>query len=109
MGINVNELLSSMADAAKMVFKEDWPAIKDHANTELKGIAQSISMIEKLYTKGKMTESQAKALIQMKKNTAQIILLTIEGMGAAMVQRAINAAMKSIKDTVNTALDFALL
>ena len=45
----------------------------------------------------------------MKRNTAQIVLLTIEGLGIITVEKAINAAMKVVKDTVNEALDFALL
>jgi len=98
-----------MLTAAKTSFGEDWPDIKEHAKTELKGIAEGIALIERLRLQGKITQKQARLLIRMKKNTAQIVLLTIEGMGLVAVENAINSAMKVVKDTVNGALDFALL
>ena len=104
MSIDVGELLEKMLDAAKAVLEEDWPEIKEHAETELKGIAEGIALVE-----GKISQKQAKSLIKMKRNTAQIVLLTLEGLGVLAVEKAINAAIKAIKDTVNGTLDFALL
>lgn len=109
MRIDVDGLLRSMAAAAKEVFGEDWPEIRELAETELKGIAEGIALIERLRLEGKISQKQAKLLIRMKKNTAQIVLLTIEGLGIIAVEKAINAALKMVKDTVNQALDFRLL
>jgi hypothetical protein len=109
MAIEVDRLLKQMLQAAAGVLEEDWPDIKDHAETELRGIAEGIALIERLRLQGKISQKQAKLLIKMKRNTAQIVLLTIEGMGLIMVERALNAAMKAVKDTVNGALRFKLL
>ncbi|MEH6640580.1 MULTISPECIES: hypothetical protein [Halomonadaceae] len=109
MSIDVGELLEKMLDAAKAVLEEDWPEIKEHAETELKGIAEGIALVERLRLQGKISQKQAKSLIKMKRNTAQIVLLTLEGLGVLAVEKAINAAIKAIKDTVNGTLDFALL
>ena len=109
MSINIDDLVQSMLSAAKDVFDADWPEIKEHAETELKGIAEGIALIERLRLQGKITQKQSKLLIKMKKNTAQIVLLTLKGIGIVTVEKAINAALKVVKDTVNTTLDFSLL
>ncbi len=109
MSINVNNLLKDMLEGAKQVFDSNWPVVKEHAETEFKGIAEGIALVERLRLQGKISQKQAKALIKMKKNTAKIVLLTLEGMGLIVVEKAINSALKTVKDTVNDALDFALL
>jgi hypothetical protein len=37
------------------------------------------------------------------------VLLTVEGLGLLAVEQAINAALRVVKDTVNTALGFVLV
>jgi Fic family protein len=109
MAIDVEKLLKSMLAAAKEVLIDKWPEIRSHAEVELKGIAEGIALIEKLRSEGKITEEQAVLLLDMKKNTAKIVLLTIEGLGILAVEQAINAALNVVKETVNASLDFALL
>lgn len=109
MSIDVADLLTDMLEAAKGVLTEKWPEVRDYAKTELKGIAEGIALIERLHVAGQIDEEQAKLLLDMKKNTAKIVLLTIEGLGLLAVEQAINAALNVIKETVNGALDFALL
>lgn len=109
MSIDVGKLSQEMLKAAKGVFEKDWPAVKEHAETELRGIAEGIALIERLRLQGKITQKQAKSLLKMKKNTAEIVLLTLEGLGIIAVEKAINAALKAVKDTVNESLNFALL
>lgn len=109
MSIDVNKLLRQMLKAAKSELKPAWPGVKDHAEMELKGIAEGIALIQRLRLQGKISQKQSRALIKMKKNTAQIVLLTLEGLGIVAVERAINAALKAVRDAVNEALDFRLL
>lgn len=109
MTIDVNDLLERMVEAAKLVFDESWPDVKEHAETELKGVAEGIVLIERLRIDGKISQKQSRLLIRMKENTAKIVLLTLEGMGIVVVEKAINAALKVVKDTVNGVLDFRLI
>lgn len=109
MSINVNDLLGDMVEAAKGVLSGKWPDIKDYAETELKGIAEGIALVEKLHLAGSVTDEQAKLLFEMKKNTAKIVLLSIEGLGILAVEQAINAALDVVKEAVNGALDFSLI
>jgi hypothetical protein len=109
MTIKVDDLLAQMLEAAKAAFSKDWPAVKEHAETELKGIAEGIALVERLRIQGKISQQQAKLLMKMKKNTAQIVLLTIKGMELVAVENALNASLKVVKDNVNQALGFSLL
>ena len=109
MSIDVNDLLGDMIEAAKGVFGDKWPDIKDYAETELKGIAEGVVLVEKLHITNSITDEQAKLLFEMKKNTAKVVLLQIEGLGLLVVERAINAALEVVGEAVNGALGFALV
>jgi len=45
----------------------------------------------------------------MQKNTTRAVMLAVEGMGLVLIEEAINAALKAVKDVVNAALGFALI
>jgi hypothetical protein len=109
MGLNVGQLAKAMTEAAKGKLKEHWPEVKEFARAEARKTAETLSMIEKLTVTGEINIKQAKALLQMQKNSAMAVLLTVEGLGLLTVESAINAALSAVRDTVNTALDFVLL
>ena len=98
-----------MIEAARTVFSDGWPDIKELAEGEIKSIADALKTIEKLRLQGKISQRQAKLLIKMKRNSAKIMLLTVEGLGVVVVESAINSATKVIRDKVNGALGFALI
>ncbi len=45
----------------------------------------------------------------MQLNASKAVLLTIEGIGLLAAEAAVNAVLDVIKDSVNTALGFAIL
>ena len=45
----------------------------------------------------------------MQKNATKTVFLTVEGLGILAVEAAMNAALKTIRDAVNTAVGFVLL
>ena len=107
--INVSELVKNMLKAAEGAFKEKWPDAKYYAESEFKKIGESIVFIQKEVLAGRMTEDRARLHMEIQKNAVRMVLLTIEGLGILAVEAAINAALAVLKETVNTALDFALL
>jgi hypothetical protein len=98
-----------MVEAAKGKLKEQWPEVKEFARAEAKKTAETLAMIERLTLAGQINLRQAKALLSMQKNSALAVLLTVEGLGLLTVESAINAALASVRDTVNTALGFVLI
>jgi len=66
-------------------------------------------MIEKLKLKNEIDDEEARLQFKIQKNASRTVLLTIEGLGVLAAEEAINAAMKVVKDTVNSALGFTLI
>lgn len=109
MRVDSQKLLQDMVVAARRVLKRRWPEVKEYAEGEFKKIAESISTIENLKRAGKMTEEQARIHLEIQKNAARTVLLTLEGLGAVIVERAINAAIGAVRKTVNSALGWKLI
>jgi len=107
--LDVQELLKAMLEAAQGEFSEKWPTIKDFAKSELEKVASTLVQIGKLKATEQITEGEAKILLEMQKNTARTVMLTLEGMGLLLVEAAINSALAVVKDTVNRAVGFVLV
>ena len=107
--INVSKLLQNMLGAAEGVFDQKWPQVKDFAETEFEKLAQTLAQITKLTLSNQISESEARVLLEMQKNTARTVMLALEGMGLLLVEQAINAALSVVKDTVNGAIGFTLI
>ena len=109
MSLNSTELAISMLNAIKGVLSDKWPEIQEYAETETKKLAESFVMVEKLRKENRITEEEAELHFNIQKNASRTVLLAIEGLGILSVERAINAALQIVSDTVNSALNFTLL
>ncbi|MBS9965072.1 MULTISPECIES: hypothetical protein [Vibrio] len=109
MSLDTGLLASKMFEAFKEKLSDKWPDVKDYAEAESRKLAENFIMIEKLKLKGQITEEQARLHHEIQRNASRSVLLTIEGLGLVAVEQAVNAAMGTLKETVNEALDFALL
>jgi hypothetical protein len=109
MALKVSEVFGPMLAAAKESLSVDWPKVKDFAKPELKQLAQSLVNITRLLANGNVNKQQAKALLQIHKNTTAMVFLAIEGLGIIAVENAINAALKAVGDVVNSAAGIKLL
>ena len=109
MALKASDLVKQMLTAAKGEVEDKWPEVKIYAETESKKLAQTIVMIEKLKLSGQITKKQAEILLDMQKQTSRVVLLTIEGLTLLTAEAAVNAAIKSIRDTVNDAIGWKLI
>jgi hypothetical protein len=109
MALNVKSLAGAMLEAAKGQLGSHWPEVKDYATSEARKTAETLAMIERLALTGQINATQAKALLRMQRNSAQAVLLTVEGLGLLTVESAINAALKAVRDTVNSAVGFVVI
>lgn len=109
MALDVAELARSMLQASRGKLKKHWPVIKEYAAAEAKKTAETLAMIEQLRIAGQISPTEARLLMEMQRNSAKAVLLTIEGLGLLAAEGAINAAVNSVRAPVNKALGFALL
>lgn len=107
--INFDELFAAMLAAFKKQLISEWPTIQSFATTALRKIAEDILAIEQMKNQHKISLEQAKLQINMQQDAAKATLLTVEGLSAVALQNALNAALDAVKDSVNTALHWALL
>ncbi len=107
--LDFSTLLTQMLDAAKNTLANKWPAVKDLATSSFKTLAHSLLDIEEMKIDGTITEEQARLLMDMHKNTAKIVLLSVEVVGIVAAEEAINAALNSVKTAVNTAIGFTII
>ena len=109
MAIDASDVSRKMVQAAADSLKGKWPVVKDFAEAEFKKLAETLALIVRLKAEGKITEDQAKLHLDIQKNTTRMVLLTAEGLSLLIVETAINAALKVVRDTINTAIGFALI
>ena len=109
MAIDVAELAKTMLQASRGKLKKHWPSIKEYAAAEAHKTAETFAMIEKLRAAGQISPAEARLLLDMQRNAAKAVLLTVEGLGLLAAEGAINAAVKAVRTPVNRALGFELL
>ena len=109
MALNVSEIAKEMAAALIGTLQDKAPEIKRYAESESKKFAQTFIMIEKLLQAGTIDEAEARLHLEIQKNATRMVLLTIEGLGALAVERAMTAALDGVKKTVNAAIGLSLL
>lgn len=109
MALKLSDILTPMVTAAKKSMGEDWGKVRDYGEPELKRLALSLIDITKLASAGKVNAQQARALLRIHRNTTEVVMLTIEGLGVIAVENAINSALKAARTAVNTAAGFAIL
>jgi len=107
--IKIDQLAASMLKAAQGALVHKWPEAKDYAANEFVKIGQTIAFIESQRAQGGMSEEKAKLHLEMQKNSAKIMLLTLDGLGILVVEAAINAALDVVRTTVNSAIGFVLI
>lgn len=109
MALDLNQMTNDMIGAARGVLQNRWPDVRSYAESELKKLAHTIDDIGRMLLNREIDEDRARLLIQMQKNAARSVLLTVEGLGLLAAEAAINAALDVVRNAVNTAVGVALL
>lgn len=109
MSLDMNALFNSMLAAAEGVVKDKWPTTRQYFESETRMLAERLASIEKMRLAGTISESRAKLHLEFQKESYETVLLAVEGLNQLLIEEALNAALAVVKDTVNTALGFALL
>lgn len=98
-----------MLAAAKSILGKKWPKVKDYAELEFKKLADTLTMIEQLFLAGSISEDEARLQLEIQRNAARTVLLTLKGLGILAAEEAVNAALDVVKAPMNAALGFRLL
>jgi hypothetical protein len=85
------------------------PDIESYAKGEGNKMAQCLATIAESVAAGTITQDEAKLQLDIQKQAARAVLLTVEGIGILDVEAATNAALGVVKGVVNKAIGFALI
>ncbi|MBL4674754.1 MAG: hypothetical protein JKY70_00875 [Mucilaginibacter sp.] len=107
--LDFSNLFSDMLGAAKTQLADKWPAVESLATSSIKTLAQSLIEIEDMSLNKTITKEQATLLLDLHKNTAKMVLLSVEVIGIVAAEQAINAALDIVKDTINKTIGFGLI
>ena len=107
--VTASNLGEKMLESAKTSLGAKFASVKQFAKAETEKLAITLRMIIEASLTGEISKSEAKILLNQQKVAASAVLTSIEGMGIAAVQAAINAALKVVKDFVNGKVGFSLL
>ena len=107
--LDIKALLASMLSASKEVLKKEWKYVAPVAELQLKNIVHNLEQIAVLKLNGKITEEQARLHLTIQKESFKTILLSFEGIGIIAAEKAINAALNTVKTTFNKAIGWRIL
>ena len=99
-----DQLIKDCIAATKVALGANWKAAKELAKKSSKDLVNSAVMIQKMKIEGKITEEEAKQLIEEEKIVARIRLRSLVGIGLSGDEKAVNAIIGVLKGTANKAI-----
>ncbi len=109
MSLDVDAIGKQMIEAAKGVIDDKWPATKDYFEAESKMFASRLATIVRMRADGLISEQRAIQHVALQKESWDTVLLAVNGLSQLLVEQALNAAIKVVRDVVNKAIGFVLL
>jgi hypothetical protein len=115
MDFNKSNVLKTMKSEAAGAFGTGWaqiqefaPAEFDKMATQLVSIAKNIALYESSNRKRGYSPRTGKALLKMQRTAMEGVLVAVSALVLLTIQRAINAIMRVLKQTFQTALNSIL-
>lgn len=108
MALNASTLFNSMLAEATKTAGAKWTEISGIATQELRSIAVRVKEIVAAVATGSLKPKVARSLMEMVKNNAIAAIAMFTTLIKAAAQAIINAALRVVRNTVNTAAGFAL-
>ena len=102
--LNMTQVVNDMLQAALPHLAKGGRQASEFASHEFQKYIIDIEHIQSMVEESKVTGEEAQFLVDQYKLSMKAVLLTVEGLGAMTVQKAVNAAL----DVLNKALSAAL-
>ena len=107
--LDVEKLGKEMARAALEAVGAASGELAHYFEQEFQNLLKVIAQIEVEYAAGRLSQENARRLVEMQLGAARSVLLTSKGLAVLAAENAVNAALTVARVTVNAALGFALL
>jgi hypothetical protein len=107
--LKIDELVRDMLAAAGNSLQDKWPALRDLAANSFRFLVQNLADIRKLKDQGKITEEQARIMLDMQRDAIKMMFLTEKGLTVLAAEAAVNAALGAVGKTINSLIGWKLL
>ena len=107
--LDKEQIYEEMMGAVKGILEDNWVKAKPFAEKQIMLFTESLEAIERLKEQEMLSEEQAKLYIDIQKSSLRIALMTVDGLQALAVERAINTALDVVKKTINTAIGWKII
>lgn len=107
--LDKEQIYVEMMGAVKGILEDNWGKAKPFAEKQIMLFTESLEAIERLKEQEMLSEEQAKLYIDIQKSSLRIALMTVDGLQALAVERAINTALDVVKKTINTAIGWKII
>ncbi len=102
--LDYNALAQDMLSAIKDVAVDNFDDIKELAEDELEDFAKRTAILSQKVLEGKINQEQAQAILRIRRNAVETVLLSIAGISVLTAQEALNAAISVLKQALSTAI-----
>ena len=107
--LDKEQIYEEMMGAVKGILEDNWQKVRPFAEKQIMLFTESLQTIQLLKDQGKLNEEQAKLYLDIQKSSLRIALMTVDGLQALAVEKAINTALAIVKKTINTAIGWKLI
>jgi hypothetical protein len=107
--LDVNKLVQDVLAQMKPIIGAHWDKVQTYAKSEAEKLGVTLAKIQAQKVTGAISEQQANILFDMQKNASLAVLAAVHGIGEEAAAKALNAALKALKEPINKAIGFPLL
>lgn len=100
--LNYKSIAKDMIAAMETVVKDHISDIRELAEDELEDFAKRSVILTKKVRDGKLNKRQAEAILRIRRNAVETVLISIAGISVVAAQDAINAALGVLKGAIGS-------
>ncbi len=103
MSFDLEKTLTGMLDAAKAVFAEEWPKVKDDMKRVLEDEKEALKDIAEARLKGDINDTELEEQLKDEKEAFEAGLSMVRASTKATIQRAIDSASEVFWEAIKAA------
>lgn len=102
--IDLKQAGLAMLEAMKGPIGRHFEEVRELAEDELEDFAKRSIELAKKVRDGRINEVQARAILKVRQNAVETVVLSVAGIGLVAAQEAINAALDVLKGVIGKAV-----
>ncbi len=102
--LDYKSIAKDMITAMETVVKDHISDIRELAEDELEDFAKRSALLTEKVRDGKLNQRQAEAILRIRRNAVETVLISTSGISVIAAQDAINAALGVLKDAIGSVI-----